>query len=495
MGCGLWLAGARLGAAPVRTGFDPPTHGFLFANTFTNDVIADIRTGGLCGGMSYSAADYYLSKAKTPRLDYRPAVGSTLAKYLYGRQVNSIMSNLDKWAEVGFNPGGARDAEFFRWGLQAQGRIKELKARIDAGLPVPLGLQEYGGHGRPASHQVLAIGYDMGRYKGDLKGFQTDFKIFVYDPNFPGRTMTMGPDLKAQGWKYQEEPDQMWRTYFVDMKYAKQKPPAIAEPALGGKDGLLRELLVELRTGEDDLRGGSNDNVAIEVQVKGKPAKLYPNVNLSARWISNYSQTVSLPLVSPIRPEDLLGLTVRTKFTGGFDGDNWNVDWMKVRVRGGGIDRIVYERAGSPLVRFTGQVHAYAAKIVNAVEDGLARELVLVIRTGGDDLRGGNDNVDVVATIDGATASVKNANKGTRWGDHSDRTVVLSISKPVKPEAIRSVKLVTGFGGGMGGDNWNVDRLQVTAKGGGKTKVLFDKSGSPLVRFTGSVHEYVARCR
>ena len=110
----------RIANGNVSTGFDPKIHGFRFTNDFSNDVVpvADIRTGGLCGGMSYTALDYYFSHMAVPIQDYRPANRTPLQSYIYNREVDSLTSNLDKWGEVGFNPGGARNSEFFNWGLQ-----------------------------------------------------------------------------------------------------------------------------------------------------------------------------------------------------------------------------------------------------------------------------------------------------------------------------------------------------------------------------------------
>jgi hypothetical protein len=57
-----------------------------------------------------------------------------------------------------------RNSEFFNWGLQAGGGggITELRARIDRGSPVPLGLQA----AKSGSHQVVAVGYDIADIKG-----------------------------------------------------------------------------------------------------------------------------------------------------------------------------------------------------------------------------------------------------------------------------------------------------------------------------------------
>jgi hypothetical protein len=86
------------------TQFKPELHGFRFSNTFQNNAIPefDIRTGGLCGGMSYSAMDYYFKSQPVPTQSYRPASQTIFHRYIYRRQVDSLSGNLDKWAEVGF---------------------------------------------------------------------------------------------------------------------------------------------------------------------------------------------------------------------------------------------------------------------------------------------------------------------------------------------------------------------------------------------------------
>lgn len=101
------------------THFDATLHGFKFVNMFTTEPVQDVRFGGLCGGMAYAALDYFYSGTPIPQQDTRPATGSALFNYIYNRQVTSITENLDKWAELGFNPFGWRTKEFFNWGLQA----------------------------------------------------------------------------------------------------------------------------------------------------------------------------------------------------------------------------------------------------------------------------------------------------------------------------------------------------------------------------------------
>jgi hypothetical protein len=351
---------ASVYGSPVMTGFDPVKHGYKFANTFKNDLVPqfDIRTGGLCGGMVYSAFDYYSQHKPIPTQDYRPAVHTSLHNYIFAREVISLSQNLDKWAEIGFNPGGARSSEFFRWGLQGTGggRLQELREMIDRGTPVPIGLQSYGSGG---NHQVLAIGYNLGRYRGDLGAYQEDLRIFIYDPNFPSVKKTLRPDLANQFYYLDENPDMRWRTYFVDKKYTVSTPPAIDSVELGPNDGLVRELLMEIETGSDDLRGG-NDNVNLTINYRSSSQQV-PNINRGGRWIDNYDETVSVQPRQPVPLSEIKNIVLTTTFSGGIGGDNWNMNSLRVIARGGGVNQVIYQRSGTPLFRFTGD-----AKVFNA---------------------------------------------------------------------------------------------------------------------------------
>lgn len=117
---------------------------------------------------------------------------------------------------------------------------------------------------------------------------------------------------------------------------------------------------------------------------------------------------------------------------------------------------------------------------------GPGYELVVQFVTGSDDLRGGNDNVHVVLLLQSGTPRVfENVNGGKRWPDHSSRTVNLQLPDWVGFDNIKGVWIETTFGGGGGGDNWNLDRLTVSTRSGGLTRQLFDQRGTPLFRFTG----------
>jgi hypothetical protein len=115
---------------------------------------------------------------------------------------------------------------------------------------------------------------------------------------------------------------------------------------------------------------------------------------------------------------------------------------------------------------------------------GQVAQLSFEIRTGGDDLRGGNDNLNIsIQFADGRTQVENNANNSARWADNTTHSLNVTLNKPVTVAEIRSVTLSTTFGGGMGGDNWNMDWAKVTATGGGVNRVVGNAAAK---RFTGS---------
>ncbi|MEU3780094.1 hypothetical protein [Streptomyces sp900129855] len=342
------------------TAFVPARHGFAFRNSFQTAPLFDIRIRGLCGGMSYAALDHFFSRRPIPAQNTAPAAGTPLFRYVNSRQWDSVLPNLDKWTELTVNPFGWRNQEFFHWGLQGfgGGRLQELRESIDAGRPAPLGLfkQDSGLFG--PHHQVVAIGYQLGRYTGDLGSFQSDLRIFVYDPNHPGKIMTLAPRPNQNLFGYVESPGETWRTYFVDRKYSRRTPPAFPAPP-PTRPGTVSELLVTIGTGGDDLRGG-NDNADLTVAFKHRPALRIPNINHGARWIDRHAQTVRVPLPRPVEPAELSSLTLSTAFGGGIGGDNWNVDSLRITASDG---TPLFQNSGNPLVRFTGQTHAFTAPL------------------------------------------------------------------------------------------------------------------------------------
>jgi hypothetical protein len=343
------------------TSFVPERHGFCFINTFNGEDI--IRWGGLCGGMVYTALDYFNHRLPVPRQCYTPANQTPLQSYIYNRQNHSIWDVNEKWSEleVSYN---TRANEIFRWGLQGTGggRLEELRTSVDANISRPLGLFAGGIIGKDNSnggrHVVLGVGYAMGRYQGDLQAHQEDVKILIYNPNQSNTMRTLVPDLEKNCF-FEVETGYAWRTYFVNKRYDDSHVPTrdyVNYPE-GQAEGSVRHLYATFNTGADDLRGG-NDNVNLTIRYADGTEQVFLNVNNGARWVDNSTQTVHLTLNRAVRRQDIesfvLGVTTRS--TVGSNYDNWNLNSFSVSSGyGGEVYAQAYPAAGADYYfRFTG---------------------------------------------------------------------------------------------------------------------------------------------
>ena len=358
------VPGAR---STVMTRFNPVTHGFKFYNTFTNDLSGGAKSDGLCGGMMYAAMDYFVVGGRVPGIDYRPAIGTTLQTYLYNRQTTQILSNLDRFGDMIAGAGPKADKRiYFERGIKEE-TLRELRGRIDAGTPVVLALQNADD---ALGHSVLAIGYDMGRYRGDLGEHKEDLSIYVYDPNHPLETRILTPNVATQRYVYREANGQQtdahakWLTYFVDTRYRSTAAPAIPEPNLGGSDGLVRELRLTIQTGGDELVA-NNDEVQFTVHIDGRPPQVFENLNHRMRWISNYGQTISLPLDGPVQVANIRSFDLtKTARLAAKGADNWDLDAVTLDAYGGfaGCTRL-FHLDGHPLRRFTESFTTFSANV------------------------------------------------------------------------------------------------------------------------------------
>jgi hypothetical protein len=179
-------------------GFLPSTNGFAFANRFPPVPVLRVLVGrrriglgrasdGLCGGMTFAAADLFVDGRLPPRnVTVAPGSGPLL-RYLVRRAYHSlsIPAGPVKYAWWSIVP----DADAFFGLLQGLGtrtlvgEWPRVRADLDAGRPCPLGLVRVHS-AKPRrlvlNHQVLAYGYRM----DDATG--RPVAIHVYDPNHPG---------------------------------------------------------------------------------------------------------------------------------------------------------------------------------------------------------------------------------------------------------------------------------------------------------------------
>lgn len=130
----------------------------------------------------------------------------------------------------------------------------------------------------------------------------------------------------------------------------------------------------------------------------------------------------------------------------------------------------------------------------------VAQRLVLRIRTGGDDLRGGTDNVYGRVQVRGRWSNEVLLNRGptpgrgVRWADNTSHDASIPLPAGTQVSDIQAVRLRTSFGGGIGGDNWNMESIRVEWRGaGGASGLLVERAGRPYRRFTGDNQELEIR--
>ncbi|MHB8486453.1 MAG: hypothetical protein ACYDCM_12110 [Candidatus Acidiferrales bacterium] len=131
----------------------------------------------------------------------------------------------------------------------------------------------------------------------------------------------------------------------------------------------------------------------------------------------------------------------------------------------------------------------------------------LRIVTGGDDLRGGKDNLNIQILFAGGRAPqvALNVNKSQNWPNNSTNTVDIPLNQPVPPNQIMGLRLIHIADGGfnfnslpsvltpaapweipqafLSPDNWDMSLLQVAAIGPGVGARI---AGHGFNRFTGS---------
>jgi len=176
--------------------FLPSIHGFKFLNSFSGYFLpystpAFMRSGkisskyGLCGGMCAAAYDFILSSRPiTPSMDV-PKQGTSLRRYLFQRQIDSLgglgqeIVKVARWTSLPDDtPVGIM--------RRTMDEFIQFRQKLDEKNPLILALiYEHATNLGELSrlifnnHQVLAYAYQQ-----DASG---ELMINIYDPNLPGR--------------------------------------------------------------------------------------------------------------------------------------------------------------------------------------------------------------------------------------------------------------------------------------------------------------------
>jgi hypothetical protein len=255
-------------------------------------------------------------------------------------------------------------------------------------------------------------------------------------------------------------------------------------PAILGGGCTVNQLQLRIGTADDDLRGGNNN---LNVQIHFADGSMQPvnNVNNSAAWKNNSVHVVSFPLTKPVAPNQIKDITlvhiangsfkpntspllVLSPETAAMEGiqseDNWKMAEFQAFALGQGINVPI---ASAGFHKFTGSdpsldVHAQSG--VGCPTGKQVQKIVFTFNTLDDDLRGGNDNLNIsILFTDGTNQFEPNVNHSQNWPNGSTRHVEILLNRPVTIDQIRSIALADTFGGGMSGDNWNMNSMQADA--------------------------------
>lgn len=253
----------------------------------------------------------------------------------------------------------------------------------------------------------------------------------------------------------------------------------------------LRRLTFDFLSGDDGLRGDSSINAVVEARGRA-PITLSLGGGDDDRRLSAFTRSALLPVAIP--RSDIQRIRVNyVNRAPDFSRDNWTLKALTISAGAS----LLTARNGQPLARFEGSSPSFAADVScelpasgAGVATGAFVALDFTIRTGGDDLRGGNDNAFVIAVLRDGRRLEAPFNGRDRLPNGSQRTARLNLPPGVTAADLAALGVRATLGGGIGGDNWNVDALSVSgvAASGALTSVMA-RSGGPLVRLTGDRRE------
>lgn len=212
--------------ASVPQGFGFPNYFELQLPSFHLPLAGEVDLNkvvfGLCGGMCFSALDYYYAKTLPPAGSDPGKIDKALYHYLVDRQLDSmsipILLKIIDWMVSG-------DTELAARVIKTE--APKIRRMIDKGDPAVLCLIRTHGLDDPThNHQVLATAYEL-----DDTGRQ--LTLTLYDPNHPGQAPTITFTLDRAAYSAQQSTGETLRGVFV-IPYKPQANlslPVIAAPA------------------------------------------------------------------------------------------------------------------------------------------------------------------------------------------------------------------------------------------------------------------------
>ncbi len=282
-------------------------------------------------------------------------------------------------------------------------------------------------------------------------------------------------------------------------------------------------LEIDIKTGGDNLEPKNpQENPEVVIKLRGKPSIVKTNINDGREWPNNSIKRVIVPLPSDLKADDIEGITINRRKIGidrvwqlG-EKDNWNMDKIQstLKIMENGVLKTyrapeMYSPLGfsNPLFRFVyeggdnraeGQIFTaglyfgnHGGNAPNPIRNTSAPTIFKIeTLTGGDDLRGGNDNLNVLIRLKirpVRNIALNNINNRQSWGNFTEHTVTRPITgQPFTFDDIEDIILRhTGGAFGQGIDNWYLDKLKITLTIGGETRILVDQVAAPIHYFKG----------
>lgn len=199
-----------------QTNFLPFVHGFKFSN---NDTVWDvpilpIEGKFLCGGMVFSALDYFYANIEIPQQRQAPALKDPLNRYIIDRQYAAHVKTVPRMTLFWM---------FHDWYVESlAGEFDLIRKGVTSGRPVPLFLvKKAHKHGH---HVLVTSCHSTPVAAGPM--------MYVYDPNYPEAwtAIERRPGSKSFDLVAPHGGRTELKGFFVDTNYAMHRPTAYPSP-------------------------------------------------------------------------------------------------------------------------------------------------------------------------------------------------------------------------------------------------------------------------
>lgn len=282
---------------------------------------------------------------------------------------------------------------------------------------------------------------------------------------------------------------------------------------------------LDIKTGNDDLAHRDfQKGLEVRVKLQGKPDVVLENVNQSRNWANNSTHKVIVPLDAATNISDIKEIVLSRNISGhsfnNFEGsvaDNWNLQQLIAKAKLDiGSNTLIYELVnekgtqGKALFRFIyeyglrqdndGQEKGYSKSFIinnpKLISGSISKPTIIlkaIFKTGGDDLRGGGDNVDMLIKFKNNTTNtfLPNLNNKRKWGNFQKTQIVRELPPSFDITDIQSIELRHTGGDGFAADNWYLDELKVTISVNKEDFTILNLTGTPIHYFTGESRKKV----